>query len=83
MDDDDRDDSLALLDMDLPDGYGLGLAAGTLGSVELDWIGRELRTYYDGILREPLPDRLLALVDQSLAQKVFYWRSIQRCVMRW
>lgn len=72
MSDDDRDDSLALLDMDLAEGCGLGLTSGTLGPVELGRIGRELRTYYDDILREPIPDRLLALVDQSLAQKVFH-----------
>lgn len=72
MDDDDRDDSLALLDIDLPERYGLGLTSGALGPMDLDWIGSGLRTYYDSILREPVPDRLLALVDQSLARRTIH-----------
>lgn len=72
MDNDDGDSSLAMLDGDLPEGCGLMPSSGKLGPVDLDWIGGELRAYYDDILREPVPHRLLALVDQSLARRVFH-----------
>lgn len=72
MDDDDGDESLAFRDRDLPEVCGLMTPGGKLGPVDLDWIGSELRAYYDDILREPVPHRLLALVDQSLARRVFH-----------
>jgi hypothetical protein len=72
MDDDDGDESLALLDGDLPEGCRLMTSGGKLGPVDLDWIGSELRAYYDDILREPIPHRLLALVDQGLARRVLH-----------
>jgi hypothetical protein len=72
MDEDKGAEGIALLDVDLPEGCEFVPPRGRLGSSELDWIGRELREYYDGILREPVPDRLLALVDQSLARRTFH-----------
>jgi len=72
MDDDEENNGLALLDMHLPERCGLVPSSGKLGSADLDWIGRELREYYEGILRAPVPDKLLALVDQSLARRTFH-----------
>jgi hypothetical protein len=36
------------------------------------WIGRELREYYEAILREPVPDRLIALIDRSRTWRVVH-----------
>jgi hypothetical protein len=38
----------------------------------LDRIWRELRDHYDEALREPIPQRLLALIDQKVARRVFH-----------
>jgi Anti-sigma factor NepR len=65
-------DDIAPLEMDLPDDCEFGPARGRLGPFELDWIGRELREYYDDLLREPVPDRLLALIDRSLAWRILH-----------
>jgi hypothetical protein len=72
MDEDDDAEGIALLEMDLPEGSGSVPARGRLSPFELDWIGRELREYYDDLLREPVPDRLLALIDWNLARRVFH-----------
>lgn len=37
-----------------------------------DWIERELEDYYREILQEPVPQRLLALIDQQIAQRVLH-----------
>jgi hypothetical protein len=72
IDENEAAERISLLEMDIPEGCEFMPPRGKLGSSELDWIGRELREYYDGILREPVPDRLLALVDQSLARRTFH-----------
>lgn len=50
----------------------VGSVPGKLKSADLDWIRRELREYYVGVLREPVPDKLLALLDPKLARRAFY-----------
>lgn len=72
MDEDDGADAIALLDIDLPEGCGLAPSIGKLSSADLGWIGRELREYYNGILGEPVPERLRALLDQGLARRTFH-----------
>jgi hypothetical protein len=72
MDEDEAADGIIFLETELPGGSGFTPVSGTLGSAELSWIGRELREYYGSILREPVPDRLLALVDQGLARRTFH-----------
>jgi Anti-sigma factor NepR len=72
MDEDALPDDIAPLEMDLPEDCEFGPARGSLGPFELDWIGRELREYYDDLLREPVPDRLLALIDRSLAWRILH-----------
>jgi len=72
MNEDNVTDGIAILDMDLPEGCEFGRAGGQLGPSELDWTGRELREYYEAILREPVPERLLAPIDRSRARRVFH-----------
>ena len=72
MDEDQTPDSLTFLEVEVPEGSVPTLIPGKLGPVEMDWIGRELREYYDSVLREPVPDRLLALLDRSLARRTFH-----------
>jgi hypothetical protein len=72
MDEDQTPDSLTFLEIDMPEGSVPVPIPGKLGPVELDWIGRELREYYDSVLREPVPDRLLALIDHNLARRTFH-----------
>jgi hypothetical protein len=72
MDEDEGDGNPALLEIDLPEHCCLGSSWAKLGPSELDWIGRELREYYEAILHEPVPERLLALIDRSRARRVFH-----------
>ncbi len=72
MDEGQTAEGFTFLDIEMPESCVPTLIPGKLGPVELDCIGRELREYYNGILREPVPDRLLALVDQSLARRTFH-----------
>ncbi len=72
MDKGDVAEGVAPAEMDLPESSAFGQAHGRLGPSELDWIGRELREYHDAILREPAPERLLALIDRGLARRVFH-----------
>jgi hypothetical protein len=72
MDEDEGDDNPALLEIDLSKHCYPGSSWAKLGPSELDWIGRELREYYDSVLREPVPNRLLALLDRGLARRVFH-----------
>jgi len=69
-DEDDAADGIASLGTILPEGSGFVPARGRLGPCEPDWIGRELREYYGVLLREPVPDRLLALIDRNLACRI-------------
>lgn len=66
-------------DIDLPLPIGLSDRLGPefrpprrLDASTLDRIGRELQNYYQEVLREPVPQRLLALVDQRVARRVFH-----------
>jgi hypothetical protein len=72
MDEDEGDDDLAVLAIALPEHCCLGSSWAKLGPSELDWIGRELREYYDIVLREPVSDRLLALLNRGLARRTFH-----------
>jgi hypothetical protein len=72
MDEDEAADSVTFLQTELPDHHKIVPVSGALGSAELSWLGRELREYYDSIVREPVPERLLALVDRGLARKTFH-----------
>jgi Anti-sigma factor NepR len=72
MDEDRAPGGVIFIELEGPEGCGPTPVPGKLGPVELGWIGRELREYYDGVLREPVPDRLLALLDRGLAQRTFH-----------
>jgi hypothetical protein len=72
MDEDEAADGVTFLEPELPDHREIVPVSGTLGPVELSWLGRELREYYDSILLEPVPERLLALLDQRLARRTFH-----------
>jgi hypothetical protein len=72
MDEHEGDVDPALLEIDLPEHCCLGSSWAKLGASELDWIGRELREYYDSVLREPVPNRFLALLDRGLARRTFH-----------
>jgi hypothetical protein len=69
MDDDAEADGIAFPEAELPEACEFVLGRGTLGPADLSWLGQELRGYYDSILREPVPERLLALLDQGLARR--------------
>jgi hypothetical protein len=72
MDEDEVADGVTFLQTELPDQHEILPVSGMLGPAELSWLGRELREYYDSIVREPVPERLLALVDRGLARKTFH-----------
>jgi hypothetical protein len=72
MGEDEAADGIIFLDTELPEGCACAPFSGTLGPTELSRIGHELRQYYDSILREPVPERLLALVDRRLARRAFH-----------
>ena len=72
MDEDQTAEGFTFQNIELPEGSVPTLIRGKLGLVEMDWIGRELRECYDSVLREPVPDRLLALLDRSLARRTFH-----------
>ena len=72
MSEDEAADGITFPEFEWPDGCDVGPGSGTLGPAELKWLGRELREYYDSILHEPEPERLLALVDRELAQRTFH-----------
>lgn len=72
MDENEAAEALAFLETELPEGSEFSPIGGMLRHADLSWIGRELREYYDGILREPVPQRLLALLDQGLARRTFH-----------
>ncbi len=72
MDEDEVADGVTFLQTELPDYHEILPVSGTLGPAELSWLGRELREYYDSIVHEPVPERLLALVDRGLARKTFH-----------
>lgn len=72
MDEDEAADGIAFPETGAPEDCEFVLEGGTLGPADLSWIGRELREYYDGILREPVPERLLALLDQGRARRTFH-----------
>jgi Anti-sigma factor NepR len=72
MDEDQTPDGVTFLEIEVPEGCVPAPVPGKLGPDELDWIGRELREYFDSVLREPVPARLLALLDQSLARRTFH-----------
>ncbi|MBM1172250.1 NepR family anti-sigma factor [Microvirga arabica] len=72
MDEDQTPNGVTFLEIEMPESCGPAPVPGKLGPVELDWIGRELREYYDNVLCEPVPARLLALLDQSLAWRTFH-----------
>jgi hypothetical protein len=72
MDDDEAADGITFPETELPEGCEFVPVSGALGRADLSWLGRELREYYDGILREPVPERLLALLDQDLARRTFH-----------
>ncbi|MFC1458086.1 NepR family anti-sigma factor [Microvirga arabica] len=72
MDEDQTPDSLTFQDIEIPEGCVPAPVPGKLGPVELDWIGCELREYYDSVLREPVPNKFLALLDRSLARRTFH-----------
>ncbi len=72
MDEDQAPDDVTFLEIEMLEGCAPAPVPGKLGPIELDWLGCELREYYDTVLREPVPDRLLALLDQSLARRTFH-----------
>jgi hypothetical protein len=72
MDEDEAADGVTFLEQGLPDHHEIVPVSGKLGPAELSWLGRELREYYDSILHEPVPERLLALVDRELARRMFH-----------
>ncbi|MGF9764442.1 NepR family anti-sigma factor [Microvirga sp. 0TCS3.31] len=72
MSEDEAADGIICSELEWPEGCNLSPGSGTLGPAGLSWIGRELREYHDGILREPVPQRLLALLDQGLARRTFH-----------
>jgi hypothetical protein len=69
---DEAADSVTFLQTELPDHHEILPVSGALGPTELSWLGRELREYYDSILHEPVPERLLALLDRELARRTFH-----------
>ncbi|MBD2748791.1 hypothetical protein IC232_19040 [Microvirga sp. BT688] len=72
MSEDEAADGITFSELAWPEGCNVTPASGTLGPAELIWLGDELREYYDSILREPVPQRLLALLDQGLARRTFH-----------
>jgi hypothetical protein len=72
MSEDEAADGIIFLETELPEDCALAPVSGTLGPAELSWIGRELREYYDSILHERVPERLLALLDRGLARRTFH-----------
>jgi hypothetical protein len=72
MDEDEAADSVTFLQTELSDHHEIVPVTGILGPAELSWLGRELREYYDSIVHEPVPERLLALLDRGLARKTFH-----------
>ena len=63
MSNDDENGAAIRLTMHPPRGGTLiDLSKPTLGRGTQDQIGRDLRLMYAGLLREPLPDRLLDLI---------------------
>lgn len=72
MDEDEAADGIAFPQTELIEACEFVLGGGTLGPSNLNWLGCELREYYDSILREPVPERLLALLDQGLARRTFH-----------
>jgi hypothetical protein len=72
MSEDEAADSITFLETDLLEDCEVLPWSGTLGPAELSWIRRELREHYDSILREPVPERLLTLLDQGLARRTFH-----------
>ena len=65
MDEDEAADGIIFLETEVPEDCAFAPVSGTLGPADLSWIGRELREYYDSILHEPVPERLLALLRQG------------------
>jgi hypothetical protein len=72
MDEDEAADGITYRETGVPEDCEFVLGGGTLGPADLSWLGRELREYYNGILRERVPERLLALLDQGLARRTFH-----------
>ncbi|MET0528989.1 MAG: NepR family anti-sigma factor [Microvirga sp.] len=72
MDEDQVPDGVTFMELEGPEGCVPTPIPGKLGPVELGWIGCELREYYGSVLREPVPDRLLALLDRDLARRTFH-----------
>jgi hypothetical protein len=72
MSEDETGDGITFSEFEWPDGCDVGPGSGALGPAELSWLGRELRQYYDSILLEPVPERLLALLDRGLARRTFH-----------
>ncbi len=68
----DEAEAATLFEIQLLEGCEFLAVSGQLGPSELGWIGLELRDYHEDILREPVPERLLALLDQSLARRTFH-----------
>jgi Anti-sigma factor NepR len=62
MSNDDENGAAIRLAMHPPRGPLIDLSKPTLGRDTQDQIGRDLRLMYAGLLREPLPDRLLDLI---------------------
>jgi hypothetical protein len=69
---DEAADGITVLELELPEDCEVAPGSVTPGPAELSRIGRELREYYDSILREPEPERLLALLDRGLARRTFH-----------
>lgn len=73
MDDDEAPDDINLWDRKFPQGWNIDPKSSVrLGAADLDWIERELRVYYTDLLCEPVPHRLLALVDLSLSRRTVH-----------
>jgi hypothetical protein len=72
MSEDEAADGIIFLETELPEDCAFAPVSGTLGPAELSWLGCELREYHDSILHEPVPQRLLALLDQGLARRTFH-----------
>lgn len=72
MDEEEGVDNLAVIEIDLRENCCVEPSRAKLGPPELDWTGRESREHYDSVLREPVPDRLLALLDCSLARSTLH-----------
>jgi hypothetical protein len=72
MDEDEAADGITVPEAGFPETCEFALGGGTLGPANLSWLGRELREYYDSILRDPVPERLLALLGQGLARRTFH-----------